>query len=349
MYFRLLILLFAYSTYAQIPSYYSSIDFSQSNSDIKNQLASLITATHVEDFPYTSNNTDTWDILKLSDEVLSSPVDVYLVYGSDDSNSIIVDDYTRAKSLSCHQSGCSGLWNREHVFARSLANPPLVTDVEGSGTDVHNLKPCDGDMNSIRSNRVFEDSFGVASITQNGSWFPGDEWKGDVARIVMYMYLRYNNQCLPNTIANSNNTYNVDMPDIFLQWNVEDPVSPLEIQRNNIIASFQGNRNPFIDNPYLASLIWGGPIAQDTWNTFSTVDNFFSNITIVPTFADDSISVSNADNLILYYYIYNISGRLVQLDSLENKVIDISNLSDGIYILAIHKNHKRKVFKFYKK
>jgi len=53
--------------------------------------------------------------------------------------------------------------------------------------------------------------------------------------------------------------------ELFLQWNVDDPVSPFEIQRNNVIVGAQGNRNPFIDNPYLATLIWGGTPAENRW------------------------------------------------------------------------------------
>ncbi len=59
------------------------------------------------------------------------------------------------------------------------------------------------------------------------------------------------------------------MPNIFLEWNEEDPVSEFERTRNNVLQSIQGNRNPFIDNPYLATRIWGGPQAPDTWNTLS--------------------------------------------------------------------------------
>ncbi|MGB8704779.1 MAG: endonuclease [Gillisia sp.] len=53
--------------------------------------------------------------------------------------------------------------------------------------------------------------------------------------------------------------------DLFLKWNREDPVSIFEIQRNNVIEGAQGNRNPFIDNPYIATLIWGGTPAENRW------------------------------------------------------------------------------------
>jgi endonuclease I len=54
--------------------------------------------------------------------------------------------------------------------------------------------------------------------------------------------------------------------DLFIAWNIEDPVSEFETQRNTVIYSAQGNRNPFIDNPYLATLIWGGDDAENKWD-----------------------------------------------------------------------------------
>ena len=81
-------------------------------------------------------------------------------------------------------------------------------------------------------NYLFQD---LAMLELVGAgWYPGDEWKGDVARMIMYMYLRYNTRCLPNNVG-------LGTPSIlpmrcsiyFLQWNAEDPVSTLEIQRND--------------------------------------------------------------------------------------------------------------------
>ena len=53
---------------------------------------------------------------------------------------------------------------------------------------------------------------------------------------------------------------------LFIAWNIADPVSTFEMQRNEVIYAAQGNRNPFIDNPYLATLIWGGSDAENKWN-----------------------------------------------------------------------------------
>ena len=77
--------------------------------------------------------------------------------------------------------------------------------------------------------------------------------------------MRYKSQCLPLNITMNPATYSSDFPDILLKWNVEDPVSDFERNRNNVVYNIQHNRNPFIDNPYLATVIWGGPSAQNTW------------------------------------------------------------------------------------
>lgn len=343
---RLTILLLFSLSYSQVPNYYNEIDFEKSPVEINTQLSDLIKQTHRVFYPYTSSSTDSWDILKISDEVETLKDDVYLIYGYDDTNTDTKDDYTRDKSLSCHVSGCSGLWNREHVFSRSLANPSLVTDEEGAGTDIHNLRACDGSMNSSRSNREFETGSGFSHITDNGNWYPGDEWKGDIARVIMYMYLRYDNQCLPNNIAQSSNTYHSDMPDLFLKWNAQDPVSVLEVQRNNVISSFQGNRNPFIDNPYLATLIWGGVEAEDRWNTLSKNYNYVEDLTIYPSYTEDTISITNNNSVDLNYSIFDLSGRLLDFNKLENNNVDVSYLDQGLYILILQEKKNKKVFKF---
>jgi hypothetical protein len=344
-----LLLLFPLSNYCQIPQYYSDIDFNQSQSIIESQLSNLITSTHNNDLPYTSDDIDTWDVLKLSDEVPTAPTSVFLVYGYDDTDNELINDYTRLKSLSCHVSGCSGLWNREHVFPKSLAVPPLDVGQPGSGTDVHNLRPCDGDMNSTRSNRVFQDGSGISHITTAGNWFPGDEWKGDVARIIMYMQLRYPSQCSASSVTFNSST--TAIPSLLLEWNANDPVSDLEMTRNDIIQNFQGNRNPFIDNPYLATLIYGGTPANDKWNTFSTEDSSKKSFSIYPTIADNYIFIESNFNGHLNYSIYDINGSKLSSDITESRKIPVSNLSSAVYLLRLSNvnNGNNAVLRFIKK
>ena len=260
--FVLLCPLLIVSQQGGMDDYYNSVNWNQSSAALKSTLNTLISTGH-NPLPYSSASEDTWDVLQISD-LISGTDNVLLMYGYDDSDGDSSTDRTRSKN-DMATSGCTGLWNREHVFAKSLATPALETTSAGSGTDLHNLRAIDCQMNSTRNNNVFEDSSGNAALTTNG-FYPGDEFRGDVARIVMYMYLRYPTQTAPNDIGYGNNTYHSDMPDVFLEWNQEDPPSAIEILRNDTFETKQGNRNPFIDNPYIAQLIWGGPTVTDWWN-----------------------------------------------------------------------------------
>ncbi|MFD1079720.1 endonuclease I family protein, partial [Longispora fulva] len=140
-------------------------------------------------------------------------------------------------------------FNNEHIYPQSL-----LGDNTDAKNDMHHMRVADAAVNSERLNYPFTEGSGTYKLVNGNSWYPGDEWKGDVARMVMYINLKYGEPF--------GDVGNLQM---FLKWNVEDPVSAFELQRNNIIEGAQGNRNPFIDNPYLATLIWGGTPAENTW------------------------------------------------------------------------------------
>lgn len=343
----LTLLLLPFFCFSQIPSYYSGIDFNQSGQPLEADLAQLIIITHINELPYTSSEPDTWDAVKQTDLVPGDTENVLLFYGYDDFDGISQTDYTRDKDLSCHTTSCTGLYNREHVYARSIATPSLTTEDPGSGTDAHNLRACDGDMNSVRSNRLFEAGSGNAHITTSGNWYPGDEWKGDVARIIMYMYLRYPTQCPANNIAISSNVNHADMPDIFLQWNVEDPISQYEIQRNTVLETMQGNRNPFIDNPYLATKIWGGDEAQETWGLLSTTTFNTQEVKIYPMPVQDRLYFSNTTFNNISIVVYNANGQEISL-KIQDNYINVESLTSGIYFLKIKEEEKSSTYKFIK-
>lgn len=85
--------------------------------------------------------------------------------------------------------------------------PNLGTDF--AGAYAHNLRAVDAQRNNSKSNKLFgvsTSSTASYSIDAN-SWYPGDEWIGDVARIVMYMYVRYPSQCAPINVATGNATF----------------------------------------------------------------------------------------------------------------------------------------------
>ena len=255
-------LIITLSAYSQIPSYYNNVNLTLSGSSLKDELATKIIATHTTFISYTPG---VWDALKQTDIDPTDNTRVLLIYGWNDTDADITNDRTRGKDN--HGSG-TGVWNREHVFSKSLANPNLGTS--GPGADAHNLRPCDAQRNSSRSNRKFADGSGNSGITAQGHWYPGDEWKGDVARMMMYMYLRYGNQTLPTGVAiGTANATDSNMINLFLEWNAEDPVSTVELQRNPVLEGVQGNRNPFIDNPAFATQIWGGPQAEDKFRNGS--------------------------------------------------------------------------------
>ncbi|AUC83997.1 hypothetical protein CW731_01230 [Polaribacter sp. ALD11] len=298
-----LLLLIAMSTcaftFSQAQQYYDDVNLQLSGTNLKDALASKIISTHSNMLSYTPG---VWEASKITDKD-SDASRVVLIYGWENgSDQDDTNDRTRDNSLQDRGNGLNFVWNREHVFSKSLASPKLLTNDPGAGTDAHNLRPADKNRNSERNNFKFALGSGNSSrssITYNGpdgantrGWYPGDEWKGDVSRIIMYMYLRYGNQCLPTAVGVGDNQFTGDdMINLFLKWNVEDPVSAIEIARNTYHENTnntyaQGNRNPFIDNPYLATRIWGGNSAEDKWDLYKKTD------TQAPT-APTSVTASN--------------------------------------------------------
>ena len=336
--------------WAQIPDYYSDIDFNQQGVSLRIQLSNLVGDTHHTFLPYTSGATDTWDVMRISDLSSDNSDAVLLIYGYDDEDDEFINDRSRDAYDTCHTGWCSGKWNREHVFARSLSDPELTTGDPGPGTDIHNLRAADSQKNSQRLNRLFADGSGNSGIVEGGLYYPGDEWKGDVARIIMYMYLRYPGQCeaINSATGPSNYATQNDMPDLLLEWNQEDPVSDYELRRNDIIYFYQGNRNPFIDNPYLASLIWNGPQVVDAWGTLSWSDNDAQAISIYPTVTDHSIAINGLGSIEFKTTIFNQLGQVVLEDN-NQKNINVSKLPPGVYILVIRDSEQINPFKFIKK
>ena len=153
------------------------------------------------------------------------------------------------------------IWNREHVWAQSIG----WFSTSGAGADAHHLRPEDPTVNSTRGNLPFgkvnggteaklssTNGGGGSNCYYGGGYFePQDASKGDVARILFYLFVRYTEADRYNvtTIAQSWT--------LLLQWNELDPVDEWEMNRNDVVESIQGNRNPFIDYPSLASDIWG--------------------------------------------------------------------------------------------
>lgn len=314
--------------------YYNNFNWTQSGTALKNALATKISQTHTNSLEYN----EVWDALKKVDQDPAIPSNVLLVYGWEAGvDNDITNDRSRNKNAN---GGNNGEWNREHVFAQSLGNP--VLGQTGPGSDAHHLRASDVQRNNNRGNLKFATGSGNSGASNSG-WYPGDEWKGDVARMVMYMYLRYGNQCLPKYVGlGSMASTDNNLPQIFLQWNAEDPVSPFEDARNTYMNSnqtyAQGNRNPFIDNPYLATLIWGGPVAQNRWAIMSTYDYAWtSTVTVYPNPAREVINVTS-DVAVDQIDVYNVNGQLIRSyknPEFVNNTYQFSGLPAGFYIMQV--------------
>ena len=174
---------------------------------------------------------------------------VFLVYGYDDNDPSFENDISRDKGLSLSWKSMRWFMEQEHVYAKSLATPSLNHNHPGSGTDVHRLEDlCDYVTNTWRGNLKFGDGNGISGQTSSGYWFPGEEWKGDVARIIMYMYLRYSNQCSANDVGSGTSNYSAlgDMPDVFLEWNSEDLFPFLKNKEIILLLKLKGIEIPLL-------------------------------------------------------------------------------------------------------
>ncbi|MBO6024928.1 MAG: endonuclease [Bacteroidales bacterium] len=159
-------------------------------------------------------------------------------------------------------------FNREHSWPQSWFN-----NASTPTTDLHHIFPTDGFVNAQRSNFPFGEVNNATWTSQNGSklgscksslgytgtvFEPIDQYKGDFARALMYMSVRYYDE--DDDWGSSGMTTKSVIKDwainMLLDWSDNDPVSQKEIDRNNVIYGIQSNRNPFVDHPEYAHIIW---------------------------------------------------------------------------------------------
>jgi endonuclease I len=192
-----------------------------------------------------------WDALKDTDEDPADPANVVLVYSG------------RSQSKSANGGGAND-WNREHVWAKSHGD---FGTVAGPGTDVHHLRPEDVSVNANRGNKDFDTGGSPAgeapgNLTDADSWEPRDAVKGDVARMLMYMAIRYEGgdgwpDLELNDAVSNGSAPRFGRLSVLLQWHAADPPDAFERRRNDVIfTTWQHNRNPFIDHPEWAGAIW---------------------------------------------------------------------------------------------
>lgn len=192
-----------------------------------------------------------WDALEVTDRDPARPANVIAIYSG------------FSMPASNHGGGVDQ-WNREHVWAKSHGDFGTAT---GPGTDLHHLRPEDVTVNSARGNLDFDEggtqnAEAPGNYADGNSWEPRDAVKGDVARMIFYMAVRYDGgdgwpDLQVNDVAGNGAAPYLGRLSVLLRWNAEDPPSAFEERRNDVIyEQYQHNRNPFVDHPEYADSIW---------------------------------------------------------------------------------------------
>ncbi|WP_312901727.1 endonuclease [Chryseobacterium taichungense] len=302
---------------AQAPSGYYNSANGLSGASLKTALSTIITNGH-QDKGYSG----LWTGYKTTDidknyENDGSILDIY----SEKPTAADPYNYTPGANQCGTYSVEGNCYNREHIVPQSLFNQasPMVSDINF-------IRATDGKVNGMRSNYPFG-KVGTATFTsKNGSklgnsassgysgtvFEPIDEFKGDVARMIFYFVTRYENKL--STFSSGNMLGGSSFPglqtwelNVLLAWHNQDPVSQAEINRNNASYTFQGNRNPFIDNPDYVNLIWGSgstggggttnpPTTTGCANeTFETIPTSSSSSYLTRTWSNGGISWTATD------------------------------------------------------
>lgn len=331
-----------FSSKAQDSTYYNNAKGLR-NDSLKTALHQIID-NHIE-FSYTSSSTDVWDILKVTDQDTVDPTHVILIYSG------------RSVDGPQEYNGGNG-WTREHVWAKSRGD---FGTSKGPGTDVHHLRPCDNSVNSTRNNRnfdtcqtcspVIDNGFNTGSFVDTDLWTfePPDEVKGDVARMLFYMAVRYEGdagepdlELTDQLLSNTSKDPLQARLSTLMYWNAIDSVSDWERRRNDIIFDqFQQNRNPFIDHPELAEYLWGDKI-DDYWmkapgepsDTTSVIEVNPLQVRVFPNPNTGTFSMV-ATQAISTVNIYTMHGVFVKTITQPQQTVNCSDLPKGVYLIRV--------------
>lgn len=318
--------------------YYNSLN-GLSGTALKQALQNIIANPGiVKAFSYA----DVYDLISISDQNPANNNQVWLLY----------TEQPRSKLDRQISSSIVGKWNREHIYPQSRGayatgldydlspfgiNNGLPTDANDIGaglSDAHHIRAADGQENSSRNNKDFglNDYNGPAGSSVN-------TWKGDVARSLFYMAIRYNTLSLVNGNPPDATVNLLGDLATLLQWNQLDPADDFEMNRNNYIYTWQKNRNPFIDMPNLANYIWGANAGQ-VWNqNLST--NYFNagNISFYPNPISNYFVVNGIENN-AQLEVYNLLGEKILNQTIANAAKIEINWHVGIYFVTITSSNK---------
>ncbi|MBP3591750.1 MAG: endonuclease [Clostridia bacterium] len=146
-------------------------------------------------------------------------------------------------------------WNREHTWPKS----------KGLGgrdaNDIMMLRPTSTNENSSRGNTAYGKSGGYYNPNaESGGTY---DLRGDVARIFLYVYVRWGNVNGNGEYATWGSNGVMESVAVLLEWMEADPVDTWELGRNDSVESITGTRNVFVDYPELAFLLFGEEIPAD--------------------------------------------------------------------------------------
>lgn len=321
-------------TYGNVTStapigYYSSIE-GLSGTALKQALQNIIANPSIV---RAHTYADVYTILNKADQNPANSNQVWLIYTEQPRSKVDL------------QSGNSivGKWNREHIYPQSRGNygdlynlPPAginkwtlssADDIGAGLSDAHHLRAADGQENSSRNNRNY-------GIDYNGPTGNPGTWRGDVARAVFYMAVRYNGLNVVNGNPSENIIGQIGDLTTLLSWNKLDKSDDFEMNRNNYIYTWQMNRNPFIDYPDLADYIWGAKVGQKWYSTLSTSDFSKSKIGVYPNPAKNYITVFGTMSSGTIE-IYTIAGAKLYENKFKGETQLNINLSSGVYLARI--------------
>lgn len=317
--------------------YYSSLE-GKSGLTLKQALRDIISNPNVV---RVQNYGDAYSVLRDADQNPENSGQVWMIYNEQPISKI--DNQT--------DNSIVGKWNREHIYCQSrlgisssfIPNGTsdginiwrLTTgldDIEASHDDTHHLRAVGGQENSSRNNRNF-------GVDYNGPTGTLGSWRGDVARAIFYMALRYNGLNVDNGNPSDTPAGHIGDLSTLLTWNATDAADDFEMNRNNVVYTWQKNRNPFIDYPMLADYIWGTRSGQ-TWSFALSTENFDGlRVTIYPNPAQNQITISglNQESTI---EIFTLSGvKLKTINFVGTTQLNL-NLTSGMYLAKITSENK---------
>ena len=335
-------------TYGNVTStesagYYNSLD-GLADEDLRQALQDIIAdPTIVRAQTYA----DVLDILREADQNPLNSNQVWLVY----------KEFGRPKLDVQFSSDNFEKWNREHTYPRSRGGffdieedevadgrdifwETKADSLRHGNSDAHALRSADAIENSTRNNKHFGDP---ALGGYDGPVGTASSFYGDVARSVLFMEIRYNGLQVVNGYPNSGPGELGDLAAL-LDWHRNDPPDDFEMNRNNVVYTWQFNRNPFIDQPDLVEYIWGNSVGV-AWDQELNVDEFDQNqISVYPNPTTNTISIKGL-SVKADVQVFSIEGKLLNAFTYNNETTIDLNLPRGIYLLAITSENRQTVKK----